>query len=137
MSEKIQISLGTARDGSVFGTDSNRVLRCHRPPKMSVPAATGDIPEDFVSKLDASCRRARLRSSVNTPRASGVQPFRTSCTPPKESVEIIETQTRLFAGSVSKSFLVENRYSRKRSLLVPPFPIEPLVSIRIPSCRSM
>src|ERR1700722_20343376 len=80
MSENTQIVFGV--DGAPrAGSDSIVALRRHNAPKMSVADATGDIAEDFLSKLDVSCRRARLRSSVNTPRASGVQPFRSSRTP--------------------------------------------------------
>src|ERR1700752_4037310 len=100
---------------------------------MSVPGATGDIPDDLTSKLEASSRRARLRPSVKTPCASGVQTLRTSPAPPKESVEMLDTQTRVFSGSVRSSFLVEARYSLNSSLDVPPREIDPLVSMRIPS----
>src|SRR5438445_13895883 len=99
---------GILCDCSAFGADSNMALRRHNPPKMSVPAATGDIPEDFPSKPEASWRRARLRSSVNTPRASGVQPLRISWIPPNESVEMTATQTQLFGDPDKRSFLVEN-----------------------------
>jgi hypothetical protein len=58
----------------------------------------------------------------------------TSRTPPKESTEIVDTQTQLLAGSLSKSVLVEVRYARKRSLGLPFLPTEPLTSIRMPSC---
>jgi len=64
---------------SLFGVDSNIVFARHRPPKMSVAVAIGPIPEDLVSKLEPSSRRARLRSSVKMPCASGVHPLRTSC----------------------------------------------------------
>src|SRR5258708_25135473 len=54
MSEKIQIVFETTSDVSDFGFDSNKVFRCHRPPMMSVPCASGDIPEEFFSKRVAS-----------------------------------------------------------------------------------
>jgi hypothetical protein len=110
MSENIQIVLGVA-GAPRLASDSIVALRRHNAPKMSVLAAMGDIAEDFLSKLKISGRRARLRSSVNSPRASGVQPFRTYRTPPKESLEIISTQTRVFGGSVMRIFRVANRYS--------------------------
>src|SRR5208337_2868356 len=63
--------------------------------------AVGVSPADLASKLAASWCRARSRSSVNTPCASGVQPFTILRTLPKDSVVMIETQTREFGGSVS------------------------------------
>jgi len=41
MSEKIQISFESAWDSSDLGDDSNKALRCHNPPKMSVPDDSG------------------------------------------------------------------------------------------------
>src|SRR5882724_3917122 len=128
MSEKIQIVFEVSRD-----PDSKRVLKCQRAPKMSVPDAAGDMPDEFFSKVEASWCRARFRSSVKTPRDSGVQPLTTSRMPPKESTEMVDTQTRLLAGSLSKSVLVEVRYALKRSLGAPFLPTEPLTSIRMPS----
>ena len=70
---------------------------------MSVPAAIGATPLALFSNAEANCCRARRKSSVNTPRAAGVQPLRSSCELPKDSVEISETTTRLLGGSVTKS----------------------------------
>src|SRR5882724_9252603 len=115
MSEKIQISFESAWDSSDLGDDSNKALRCHNPPKISVLDDSGAIAEDFASKLAASWRCARLRLSVNTPLASGVHPFTISQVPPKESDAMLDTQTRLLAGSVSRSLLIDARYSRNSS----------------------
>jgi len=49
---------------------------------------------------------------------------------------MLDTQTRLLAGSLSKRLLVEVIYSRKRSL-PPALPTDPLTSIRIPSLWSI
>jgi hypothetical protein len=54
MSEKIQIVLVDPGAPSLSAPDSNKVFMCHKPPMMSVPAATGAMPADFASKLTAN-----------------------------------------------------------------------------------
>jgi predicted peroxiredoxin len=91
MSEKIQISRVPPELTCL--SESINVLRRHRAPKMSVPPAT-----DALSNEAASCRRAWVRLSVKTPCASGVQPFKISCTEPNDSVVIVDTTTLLLAA---------------------------------------
>jgi hypothetical protein len=95
---------------------SIKAFNRHSAPKISVPPAIGAKPEAFVSNDDASCLRARVRLSVNTPCASGVQPFRISRTDPNDSVVIVDTTTRYYLDESARNRLILEFESRLLAL---------------------
>src|SRR5258708_6796749 len=109
MSEKIQIVCGNALGRPEVGDDSKSTFMCHKPPNVSVLSCgqTGRLRFKIGRELTAGSGEVVSENSVGFRGPTSNNLVRS----PKRISRDTRHHTRLFAGSVARSFFVERKCS--------------------------